>query len=167
MGILLREVAITLDLVLLYEAAEHEDGWHLVMFDHSPEVVEAVGQRSLRGDASLPLQLDHIRVDVILHFLVIGIGGQSRPGRIEGHESGVSVEGELFWVFVELVDVVLGLSHEGEQFELSGQTALETLQAEVDLRDFFGHLTQVLVLGLPFLGDVVVVAHLIEILFIF
>ena len=166
-GIFLWEVAIALDLVLLYEAAEHEDGRHLVMFDHPPEVVEAVGQWSLRGDAPFSFQFDHIGVDVILDFLMIGIGGEPCSGRVEGHESGISIEGELFWVFVEFVDVVLGLGHECEQLELSGEAAFETLQAEVDLRDFLGHLTQVFVLGLPLLGDVVVVAHLIEILFIF
>jgi hypothetical protein len=167
MGVFLGEVAIALDLVLLNEAAEHEDGWHLVMLDHPPEIVEAVAKWSLRGDAPLPFQLDHIGVYVILHFLMIGIGHESCSGRIERHKTGIAVEGELFWVFVEFVDVVLGLGHECEQLELSGQAAFETLESEVDLRDFFGHLTQVLVLGLPLLGDVVVVAHLIEILFIF
>jgi hypothetical protein len=141
MWIFLGEVAITLDLVLLDEAAEHEDGRHFVMFDHPPEIVEAVGEWSLSGHAPLPLQLYHIGVDVILHFLMIRIGDESCSGGIECHETCVAIERELFWVFVEFVHVVLCLGHECEQLELSGEAAFETLQSEVDLRDLFGHLT--------------------------
>lgn len=114
MGVFLWEVAITLDLVLFYEAAEHEDGRHFIVLDHPPEIVETVCQGALRGDASLPFQLNHIGVDVILHFLMVGVRDEPCSCGIKGHKACVAIKRELFWVFVEFVDVVLGLGHECE-----------------------------------------------------
>ncbi len=100
MGVFLREVSVALDLVLFDEAAEHEDGWNLIVLHHPPEVVEAVSEGSLSGNASFALQLDHIGIDVVLDLLVVLIGSDSCAGGLEGHESGITIEGELFWVFV-------------------------------------------------------------------
>lgn len=72
MGVLLREVSVALYFVLFDERAEHEDGGHVVMLNHSPKVVEAVGERALSGDGAFSLQFYHIGVYVILHFLVFG-----------------------------------------------------------------------------------------------
>lgn len=124
MGILLRVVAVTLDFVLFDEGAQHEDSRHVVVLDHAPKVMETIGKRSLSGNAMLSFEFNHIGIDIILHFFILFALSESCAGGIKGHEAWIAIKGELFWIFIEFIHMVLCLCHEAKQFELCCQATL-------------------------------------------
>ena len=67
----------------------------------------------------------------------------------------MSVEGKLLLIFVEFVDMLLSLSHEGNQFELSAAAPVHSLQLEVNLLNRSAHLFQIFILIHPFARNVV------------
>jgi hypothetical protein len=154
----LREIPVALDLAPLNEVAKHEDRAYLVLLDHPPEVVDRDCERPLGGHHSFPSHRDHVRVYVVVDRVVVA---ETHAGGVEGHEGRVAVERELFWVFVEFVDVILGLGHEGQQFELCGCASGHAFEGEIDEFDGGAHLFEVLVLVNPLLGNVIEI-HLIN-----
>ena len=81
------------------------------MFHHSPEIIEGYCFWTLSGDGSFIVEGNPVCIYVVLDCVR---GRETYASGLEGHKGGVAVEGELLGVFVEFIDVMLGLGHEGE-----------------------------------------------------
>ncbi len=148
-------VAVALGFGLLDDVGEHEDAGDLVLLDHPPEVVEGgFGDGSLGGDGALAQEVDEVGVYVVFDALLVT--PEVHASGFEGHVLGVAIQFVLFWVFVEFVDVVLRLGHEGQQLELGGQTAVHAFESELDLLDLEAKVAKVFVFSLPLQRDVLV-----------
>ena len=67
----------------------------------------------------------------------------------------MSIERKLLLIFVEFVDVLLGLSHEGNQLKFSAAAPVHSLQLEVNLIDRSPHLLQIFILAHPLTRNVI------------
>ena len=119
-----RKISVAFDLTFFYQFAKHVYRLHLILFNHSPEVVNCNGEGSLGRYYFFLLDFYHICVDVVLDGVFLS---QFDSGWLEGHESGMSVQRKLFWVFVQFVNVLLGLGHEGQQLKLGAGAAVDAL----------------------------------------
>lgn len=122
------------------------------MLDHSPEIVKGRCERTLSGNHVLSSHNDRVSVYVVVHGVVVS---EAHSGWVEGHEGRVAVEGELFWVFVEFVDVILGLGHEREEFKLSSSAAGHAFEGELYEFDWGAHFLEIFVFVNPLLRDVI------------
>ena len=109
------------------------------------------------GDALLALNLDKVGIYVVFNVVLILLFPQSHPSLVEGHVLGVPVEFELLGVFVELVDVLAGLGHEGDELKLCGEAPFHPFEPEFNGCNFLAEVMQILVFCQPLLRNVIIV----------
>ena len=151
----MRKVALAFRDLFLDKIAKHKDRCDWVLVNHFPEIFEGGGERSLGGDNSSALHRDEVGIDVVLDCFILRGRVEADPSGLEGEVGRVAVEVVLLRVFVELVDVLLGLGHVGKDFELGAQAALHLLEAEGNLGYGGAHLLEVFVLVHPLLRNVI------------
>lgn len=147
---MLREVSIAFGLWLLNNVAKHEYFCDIVLFDHSPKVIEgAFGNRSLSGYRSFAKKVDEVGIDIVFDIVfVVGIP-KKHTGRLESHVLRVAIKFVLFWMFVKLFYMMLGGGHKSKYFKFCGQTTIHPLQPEFYLLNLEADVADLLILVLP------------------
>ena len=59
-------------------------------------------------------------------------------------------------MFVELVDMMLCLGHEGYKFKLGRKASFHPLESKLDGGNFFTEISQVLVFSQPLVGNIII-----------
>ena len=128
-----------------------------MLLDHPPKVVHReFGNRGLAGNRQLPLNVNEVGIYVVFNILLVLLLANRNPCGLERHKLRVPIELELFWVLVELVDMVLCLGHEGDQFELGGKAPFHPFEAELDGGDLLAEVPEVLVFSQPFARNIII-----------
>lgn len=92
---------------------------HFIFFNHSPKIMKSRVHGSLRSNQSFSLNCDVICVNVILNSIGGLIVSKFDSCWLKSHDVRISIETELFRVFIEFIDVILGFCHEFDHFKLA------------------------------------------------